>query len=577
MKVTIERLPKSIVAVDVELDQQQVTKGLERAARKLSQQFRIPGFRPGKAPRQIVESYLGRDRLLEEATDDLIQKSFTDALKQEQVVPVGRPQLENVEQEPFRYRVNVPVEPIVELPPYTGYGLQLNVDEVGDEQVQKLLDAQREQHVVLQELDEPRPAQLGDQVTVSITSDLDEDEDDEIEGELEEDDQIELSGDDDDESEALDAENDEIELLGDDEDTAVLNAELEADIAADADEDELADEELADEAAELDLLDADHEDEDADELDADDELEAAAATGQEQQIALVEGRTRPEVLEALVGAQPGETRSVSITYGDDEENEALRGRTVNYNMTVNNVQARQLPDWEELPTLSEFPGDFDALRANARQRLERAAETKARQEVTNAFMERLESETELDMPDAMIDDRATELFHAQVEQITRQFGIGEEQYLQAIGKTHEEAASEFREQAERDVRRQVILRALVERENIQLGNDEVAQERERLLEDFDAARRDDMAKLLDTPQMQQSLRSSALDRKLNDRLVALATGQAATTDDPALPTAMEVDVPATAPAADRDTVVVQTAEDDAALAQSESDQATQNR
>jgi trigger factor len=176
----------------------------------------------------------------------------------------------------------------------------------------------------------------------------------------------------------------------------------------------------------------------------------------------------------------------------------------------------------------------------------------------------------------MIDDRATELFHAQVEQITRQFGIGEEQYLQAIGKTHEEAAAEFREQAERDVRRQVILRALVERENIQLSDAEVAEERDRLLEDFDAARRDDMAKLLDTPQMQQSLRSSALDRKLNDRLVALATGQAATTDDPALATATEVDVPATALATDDDADVAQTVVDDAGLVPNESDQATQN-
>ena len=135
MKVTTERLPKSIVAIDVELDGQQVTKGLERAARKLSQQFRIPGFRPGKAPRQIVENYFGRERLLEEATDDLIQKSFQDALKQEKIVPVGRPQLENVEQQPFRYRVNVPVEPTVELPSYTGYGMTLNVENVTDDHV----------------------------------------------------------------------------------------------------------------------------------------------------------------------------------------------------------------------------------------------------------------------------------------------------------------------------------------------------------------------------------------------------------------------------------------------------------
>ncbi len=483
MKVTTERLPKSIVAVDVELDQQQVQKGLERAARKLSQQFRIPGFRPGKAPRQIVENYFGRERLLEEASDDLIQKSFPEALKQENIVPVGRPTLENVEQNPFRYRVSVPVEPTVELPDYTGYGLSLDVEEVSDEQVQRLLDAQREQHVVLQELDEPRPAQIGDQVSVTITSEADEDED---EDELD-DDQIELSD------------------------------EEEGDV-----EDELEDDEFEDDQIDI---DSELDDELEDDL-ADDELDDEADGEQEQQIALVEGRTRPEVLEALVGAQPGETRTVSITYGEDEENEALRGQTVSYTFKVNNVQDRLLPEWEELPTLSEFEGDFEALRANARERLERAAETKARQEVVNAFLERLESETELDIPDAMIEDRATELFHAQAEQINRQFGISEDQYLSVLGKTHEEATAEFTEQAEKDMRRSLVLRTLIQRENITITDEDLAEERERLLEGFDASRRDEMAKLLDQPQMRQSLQSSALDRKLNDRLVALATGQA---------------------------------------------------
>jgi trigger factor len=193
-------------------------------------------------------------------------------------------------------------------------------------------------------------------------------------------------------------------------------------------------------------------------------------------------------------------------------------------------------------------------------------------------MDRLESETELDIPDAMLEDRATELFHAQVEQISRQFGIGEEQYLQAIGKTHEDATAEYREQAERDVRRTLILRALVERENLQLDDADVDAEREQLLGEFDAARREEMAKLLDSPQMRQSLRSSALDRKLNDRLVELATGQAqaATTADPALPTAIDVEDTETASVATDDETVVQTAVEDSAVAPNEIDQAPQN-
>ncbi len=96
MKVTTEKLPKSLLTVDVELDQAQVEKGLDRAARRLSQKYNIPGFRKGKAPRFIVENYFGRSALVEEASEDLINKAFKEALEQEQIAPVGRANLETV-------------------------------------------------------------------------------------------------------------------------------------------------------------------------------------------------------------------------------------------------------------------------------------------------------------------------------------------------------------------------------------------------------------------------------------------------------------------------------------------------
>ena len=85
MKVTTEKLPKSLLALDIELDRDQVEKGLDRAARRLSQKVNIPGFRKGKAPRFIVENYYGRSALIEEAYEDLVNKAFKAALDQEQI------------------------------------------------------------------------------------------------------------------------------------------------------------------------------------------------------------------------------------------------------------------------------------------------------------------------------------------------------------------------------------------------------------------------------------------------------------------------------------------------------------
>ena len=87
MKVTSEKLPKSLLALDIELDRDQVEKGLDRAARRLSQKVNIPGFRKGKAPRFIVENYYGRSALIEEAYEDLVNKAFKAALDQEQIAP----------------------------------------------------------------------------------------------------------------------------------------------------------------------------------------------------------------------------------------------------------------------------------------------------------------------------------------------------------------------------------------------------------------------------------------------------------------------------------------------------------
>ncbi|HEU4327464.1 MAG TPA: trigger factor [Roseiflexaceae bacterium] len=175
MKVTTERLPKSLLALDIELDRDQVEKGLDRAARRISQKVNIPGFRKGKAPRFIVENYFGRGALIEEASDDLINRSFREALEQNQIEPVGKASLEDVhfDEEPFHFRVTVPVPPTVTLPDYQGISVPLEVPAVADDEVEQALKERRERHVVLREPEEPRPAQAGDLLTVKLETTVD--------------------------------------------------------------------------------------------------------------------------------------------------------------------------------------------------------------------------------------------------------------------------------------------------------------------------------------------------------------------------------------------------------------------
>lgn len=178
MKVTTEKLPKSLISLQIEIDRDQFERGLDQAARRLSQKFPIHGFRPGKAPRFIIERTFGRAALIEEATEDLINNAYKKAIQQEQIEVIGPPALERIDSlEPFIFTVKVPVPPTVTLADYRSIRVPLNVEPVTDQMVELELERMREEHVILQELDEPRPAQQGDRLRVLLSTKVEGDED----------------------------------------------------------------------------------------------------------------------------------------------------------------------------------------------------------------------------------------------------------------------------------------------------------------------------------------------------------------------------------------------------------------
>lgn len=169
MKVTTEKMPRSMLALDIELEPTQFEKGLDRAARRLAQKVNIPGFRKGKAPRFVIERYVGREALIEEASNDLMNQSFRDAIKQEQITPIGDPELVSVDtSDAFRFRVQFPISPSITLADYRSIRVPLNVEPVTEEMIEQEMIKRRERHVALRELDDPRPVQQGDQVKAKI-------------------------------------------------------------------------------------------------------------------------------------------------------------------------------------------------------------------------------------------------------------------------------------------------------------------------------------------------------------------------------------------------------------------------
>ncbi|MGC8875092.1 MAG: trigger factor [Chloroflexia bacterium] len=168
MQYKIERLPESRVAIDVELDPAVVEKALERASRRLSQKHPIRGFRPGKAPRRIVEAVYGRDALYEEATDELVEQAYREILSQGQIEPISVATLENVSFEPFSFRLVVPVKPTVTLCDYRALRFPLEPKPVTEEDVDARIEELRRAQLVWKEPEPPRPARSGDRCLVDM-------------------------------------------------------------------------------------------------------------------------------------------------------------------------------------------------------------------------------------------------------------------------------------------------------------------------------------------------------------------------------------------------------------------------
>ena len=118
-----------------------------------------------KAKRRALSSKItmAAQPLIEEASDDLINASFREALEQEKIDPVGRANLEDVQfaEAPYHFRVAVPVQPEITLPDYKAIRIEHVQEAITDADVDRAMEARRDRHVVLKEPEEPRPSAAG--------------------------------------------------------------------------------------------------------------------------------------------------------------------------------------------------------------------------------------------------------------------------------------------------------------------------------------------------------------------------------------------------------------------------------
>ena len=171
MTVTTERLPRSLVALTIEVDEGQLDSSMDKAVRRLSEQVKIPGFRPGKAPRAIVERTVGHPALLQEALDQLLPEIYQNAIESEAIEAIGQPEFELKSTEPVVVHAMVPVRPTIELNEYASLRARRPEAEATPIQVEDSLLALRRRFATLEPAD--RPVQWGDSVRADVRVSID--------------------------------------------------------------------------------------------------------------------------------------------------------------------------------------------------------------------------------------------------------------------------------------------------------------------------------------------------------------------------------------------------------------------
>ena len=171
MKVTAEKIDNQQVVLEIEVEAAEVEKATEKAYKKIANKVSIPGFRKGKAPKKIVEQHVGAQAILDEAFDIVAPKAFNDALDEQKIDPVTRPQIEVVTLEAGKnlvFKATVTPKPEVTLGEYKGLKVEKTTVEIKDEDVEKQIEQMRDRQGKMVDAPEGAEVKSGDFTTLDF-------------------------------------------------------------------------------------------------------------------------------------------------------------------------------------------------------------------------------------------------------------------------------------------------------------------------------------------------------------------------------------------------------------------------
>ena len=480
MKITTEDMPDRQVGLVIELEEAEIEDHKQRAYQRLVQRYVIPGFRRGKAPRVILERHIGAETLIQDDIEGLLERSVADAVEQQELEPIARPQVTDLESlDPITFRATVALRPEVELGDYEAIRVDWEEPEVTEEQVEEVLNNLRRQGSPWEPVE--RAVQLGDLLTVDMRGYVDEDPEDAAESED-----------------------------GGDEDS---DAESEPPEEAEPDSDA----------------------EDGDESEGEPAVPGRRTFVEETGISYMvqEGVTYPApgVPEQLVGMSAEEMKEFTISVPDDFTVRDLNGKDAHFTVTVREIKEQNLPDLDDewAQGVEGFGDDVfetvEALRDRIRSDLTERTEAQARAGYEENILEQFAEAATVEYPPIVVDMEVDRILQDQDEQM-RGMGMSLAAYAQSTGQGVEQLRDTVRPQAEQRVLRGLLITNLAESTGIEASDEEINEDIAEVVgAQQDEAAQEQARQVFESEAARESVQRRIVARKTMDMLVDIARGE----------------------------------------------------
>ncbi|BBX01621.1 trigger factor [Mycolicibacterium moriokaense] len=375
MKSTVEKLSPTRVRINVEVPFTELEPEFDRAFKQLASQVRLPGFRPGKAPRKLLEARFGREAMLDQVVSDALPGRYSEAVTSSDLRPIGQPEIEVTKKEygqDLEFTAEVDVRPDLELPDLDALEITVDAIEVTGEEVDAELESLRARFGTLTGVD--RPAQNGDFVSIDLSATVDGKE--------------------------------------------IPEANTEG-------------------------------------------LSHEVGSGQ-----LIDGLD-----EAIVGLKEGETRVFTTKLVAGEH----AGEDAQVTVTVKSVKERELPEPDD--EFAQLASEFDTieeLKNSLTEQVKRLKRVQQAELIRDKVLETLLEQVEVPLPENIVQAQVDEALHNAIHGLDHD----EERFAEALeaqGSSREKFDEENRANAEKAVKTQLLVDAIADKLDIQVGQNDITQ------------------------------------------------------------------------------------------------------